>query len=487
LKNIPSSKNALTNFRDKPTATQIVAWLHTQIQPASPKAKVPSADLATLENEWNSDDPLNEVADMLVERAMKSPWTSQQVPPLAKWVAENQKPLEQMVEASVRPRCYFPSPTYLNNKQETLIETLLPGAQGVRMAGRSLGVRAMWHLGEGRHAEAWRDLVAAHRIGHLTAQGQTLVEQLVGMAISNIVSDGTVALLDQKSLSVEQARQIQADLLALEYFHTVADSLNSMERLSYIDAIIELGVRKNASWLSDTGMKGQASQLDIMNHVRVNWNVALQKGNEFYDRLVAAARLPDRRARVQAISQIDGELNRMATDVRRPGTLVGGLINPSSRSDIAASVMLALFLPAVTAAIDAEDSANTILDLERLAAALAVYRAEHGNFPEKLENLTPGVIATLPRDLYSNKPFIYKRTPDGYLLYSPGDNGNDDGGSNETQQVFEGQSTSDLELDAGEKLREKIPHRADDWSIRLPRLQFKMPAIQPGAASGESK
>jgi len=149
--------------------------------------------------------------------------------------------------------------------------------------------------------------------------------------------------------------------------------------------------------------------------------------------------------------------------------------------------MLALFLPAVTAAIDAEDRANTTLDLERLAAALAVYRAEHGSFPEKLENLTPGVIATLPRELYNNKPFIYKRTPDGYLLYSSGDNGNDDGGSNETQQVFEGQSPSDLEIDSGEKLREKIPRGADDWSIRLPRPQFKMPVIRPESASRESK
>ena len=53
----------------------------------------------------------------------------------------------------------------------------------------------MWHLGEGRADEAWQDLLAVHRIGRLTAQGQTLVEQLVGIAIDGIARERTLALL----------------------------------------------------------------------------------------------------------------------------------------------------------------------------------------------------------------------------------------------------------------------------------------------------
>jgi hypothetical protein len=187
------------------------------------------------------------------------------------------------------------------------------------------------------------------------------------------------------------------------------------------------------------------------------------------------------------LAQIDSELNRLVTDVKRPATLVSGLISPASRSDIAASVMLALFLPALNTAIEREDRANTLLDLERLAAAIAVYRAEHGSYPEKLENLVPGQIAKLPLDLYNNKPFIYKRTPDGYLLFSAGNNGKDEGGSNENEHVLEGKSTSDLEPGQGDKLRGKIPAGADDLPISFPRPSFKMPATEPGTASGESK
>ena len=148
--------------------------------------------------------------------------------------------------------------------------------------------------------------------------------------------------------------------------------------------------------------------------------------------------------------------------------------------------MLALFLPAVSAVFDAEDRANTLLELERLAAALAVYRAEHGSYPDKLESLVPGVIAKLPVDIYNNKPFIYKRTSDGYLLFSVGANGNDDGGSNENEQVVEGQPTSDLDISEGDKLREKIPKGADDWSIRMPQPPFKVPMV-PKPAPDESQ
>jgi hypothetical protein len=112
-------------------------------------------------------------------------------------VATNKKPLDMLVEASQRPRCYFPSPSLLDRERESLVAMLLPGVQGVREAGRSLPVRAMWHLGEGRLNEAWKDLLAVHRIGRLTAQGQTLVEQLVGIAIDGLAREGTLTLLDQ--------------------------------------------------------------------------------------------------------------------------------------------------------------------------------------------------------------------------------------------------------------------------------------------------
>jgi hypothetical protein len=81
----------------------------------------------------------------------------------------------------------------------------------------------------------------------------------------------------------------------------------------------------------------------------------------------------------------------------------------------------------------------------------------------------------LPRDIYNDKPFIYRRTEDGYLLYSAGANGQDDGGSNKLWSILEGRSLVDLPENEQKIQSRKIPAGADDISIRMPRPAFEWP------------
>jgi len=63
-----------------------------------------------------------------------------------------------------------------------------------------------------------------------------------------------------------------------------------------------------------------------------------------------------------------------------------------------------------------------------LAFALAAYRGERGGYPEKLDALAPKYLEEVPIDLYSGKALIYRRSENGYLLYSVGVNGLDEQG-----------------------------------------------------------
>jgi hypothetical protein len=63
-----------------------------------------------------------------------------------------------------------------------------------------------------------------------------------------------------------------------------------------------------------------------------------------------------------------------------------------------------------------------------IAFALAAFRAEHGRYPAKLDDLAPKYLPTVPNDLFADKPLIYRSSEHGYLLYSVGPNGKDDGG-----------------------------------------------------------
>ena len=56
------------------------------------------------------------------------------------------------------------------------------------------------------------------------------------------------------------------------------------------------------------------------------------------------------------------------------------------------------------------------------------HRAATGSYPETLEKLPLTDLKELPVDPFSGRPFVYHKEGDGYVLYSVGPNGRDDGG-----------------------------------------------------------
>lgn len=60
--------------------------------------------------------------------------------------------------------------------------------------------------------------------------------------------------------------------------------------------------------------------------------------------------------------------------------------------------------------------------------ALQGHCAQHGDFPDHLTDLVPHYLSAVPEDPFSRKPLIYHRKAAGYLLYSVGPDGKDDGG-----------------------------------------------------------
>ena len=60
--------------------------------------------------------------------------------------------------------------------------------------------------------------------------------------------------------------------------------------------------------------------------------------------------------------------------------------------------------------------------------ALREYHRQHGDYPDTLDRLVPEYLPRLPLDYGDGETLRYRLTDDGYVLYSVGDNGRDDGG-----------------------------------------------------------
>jgi hypothetical protein len=97
---------------------------------------------------------------------------------------------------------------------------------------------------------------------------------------------------------------------------------------------------------------------------------------------------------------------REPTDAFRPGT-----------------VML-WYAPLFVLAAAKRDTYQARVDLLRTVLMLKVHRHEHGSYPASLAVLGP----KRPTDVFSGKDFIYRRQGQGFLLYSVGQNLQDDGG-----------------------------------------------------------
>jgi hypothetical protein len=91
-------------------------------------------------------------------------------------------------------------------------------------------------------------------------------------------------------------------------------------------------------------------------------------------------------------------------------------------------VFAALMLPALISTAQAEDRGATYFTLVELAVSLERFRVDHGRYPNAIVELAPKYVSEIPRDAFADRPLQYKNTKMGYLLYSFGKNGHDDGG-----------------------------------------------------------
>jgi len=75
----------------------------------------------------------------------------------------------------------------------------------------------------------------------------------------------------------------------------------------------------------------------------------------------------------------------------------------------------------------------------RTALAVERYRLAHDKLPGTLDELVPEFLDAPPKDPFDGKPLRYRMLEKGYMVYSIGPNGKDDGGKEEAEVKVEGE------------------------------------------------
>ena len=371
-------------------------------------------------------------------KAAKRPWSKQEFPQVAAWLDANEKPLALMIEASKRPRRFDP----LVGGRGMLIAVLPPALQPYREASRALAARAMLRLNDGRVEDSWEDLLACHRLARLCAEGPTFVDYVVGVGLDGISCSAEQGMLQQTQLSAATGRE-NARRSRLSARHAPHCGRDRDRRALQLSRQHWLGIaREGAHGLTQSAQYAglgadspeqkayQKSVYEAAGAGPIDWDSILRLGNANYDRIVDSIRKSTRPERKAIADEFDLRIRKNMTETQ--GILRTGLDKSADRrkvvSDALGHILCGLFISGLHMVSDAEDRGLMRFDLTKLAFALAAYRAEHGAYPAKLAELTPKYVATIPKDRFNDGDLHYSLQGGGYLLYSVGPNGKDDGG-----------------------------------------------------------
>jgi hypothetical protein len=402
-------------------------------------------------------------ADRVIWNARDCPWTGKRCPPLAALLKKHQGQFELLIEASKRPRFWSPSPSVLNELDENIGYVQVPEIYTLRDAGRALSIRAMWHLGEGRTEAAWEDLAACYRLAKLLNRGCCVYEEQQAQIMHAFASRSTIVMLHHDNPNSELARHVFAELELLALSNNLAPALDYGSRILYADSATGLATGRDK--LLDICRQQIGYPLEPAEYLRFDWNYVLREGSRLHKRLGDAVARKTRKDRLEALEPVNEELALLEEPIHNPRQLIGGIVSRSARNNLAVSHLCWAVVPVMEEFCNDLDLAQATFDKARAAAALAVYRAENGEYPDKLEQLVPAAIPQVPTDLYSGKPFVYERKSDGgYLLYSVYENGTDDGGNDDRVEIVDGEWVAERSED--------FDFEKTDLVVRVPVPEF---------------
>lgn len=328
---------------------------------------------------------------------------------LHKGLEENRINLDDIERAAARPGCrlafdyaHFP-------------EAEIPLLVGFRASAKLIQLRALVALREGRQDAAFRDVNTLLQMSDHFGKQPILLSQLLDLAVAGLALQPIWEGLDSHAWTEAQLASLRGMLAKVDFLGSM---LHAWEFEAAGMSASKVALAKKAPWAwtpapdiyaySD-GPVPPSRATRLFRQLAFPWGWILQgavRGERVFKETVrdpidgAAHRIDPRRQ--------DAALQAHAKPGRGPYSIFAADAAPALASqNIRAARLQAIFV-----------SASLGCDLER-------YHRARGLYPEQLSDL--GVM--IPADVIGGQSLHYRRSAEGgYLLYSVGWNGKDDGG-----------------------------------------------------------
>jgi hypothetical protein len=325
-------------------------------------------------------------------------WNNAWLPYLDERLADNAEPLALAKREAAAGTGYF------EHKWETVLAEM-PELNRLRTAARLLAMEAAIKAHRGDMSGAMEDVRLGFRLRRLTAGGPVLVGTLSAFSMDSITDSALKGVL---STGQPDKKDIEALLGELDG----REEMNRLERAYLGETALGLmtfdAVRKDPNRLDLSGGPIQDRGRAFKAMVDLFWVHTADEASY----LTEMRKLREAAAKPYPACLKTPPPPMMRYPAVAPFAALTYMLLPSmSRSQVQA------------ARCDAH------LAMVRTALALSLYRSDTGAYPDKLDALVPRYLPALQTDPFDGKPLRYVPREKGYLLYSVGDDGRDNGGA----------------------------------------------------------
>ncbi len=392
-------------------------------------------------------------SEKFYEKAIIEPWKSDDNPEVVQWLKDNDAPLAKMVEAAHAKLTRFFIPIIPVGKGDEMPSAMCNGdlMQG---AAKALMIRANLAIGDGKFADAWRDITAVYRLGTLYGQQAMLADRAVGLTLVDMALKATVNFANSDKLPHGQARG-RLGSFASGQFAAVPDAVTSIDAGQRYYMLAGLTTKGRGFAPSPEATKAALAAMGLEKippeFVLKAFDAVPDSSlpdmakqiNDCCDQMVKVMSLATYGQQAPEFKKFNDQATALKNEMLRPKYLQTD--DTASLNKWANSYMMFSMYYSFPKAQLASYRAATQKKLATIALALAAYKSDKGKYPSGIAELEkettvgtgktatkiPAYLKTVPVDFFtekSDKPFVYKTEGNGYTLYSIGENMKDDAG-----------------------------------------------------------
>jgi len=309
---------------------------------------------------------------------------------ITEYVADNNEALELFHKAAGIEYCRYPI------NLSAGLATLVPNLSEMRNAVRLLELEAVLNADNGNGSAATLSSISGFGIARSLVREPVTVSQLVRCGCQNAAISTVEQVLNRVELTDEQ-------LLELAECVRQSESISDISRAFVGERCMGIDFFNNPGIINPGG-------------VRINPLLSLYKAVgmteadtvlylDLMDEYMKSTKLPlhERQKAADAVSA-------------------------KFQSTSKVHVLLHVIMPALSRVTTVELGSIAHLRVADVALAVQRYRLKAGRFPEKLADLIPMFLESVPKDPFDGKEMRYKKLEAGFVVYSIGPDLSDDGG-----------------------------------------------------------